>query len=383
MSLLEFAYRQLLVSPEQLRLCRQTNSVAEFLATLKSLWDIPTMTDDELLGELRALNQRPLEMDANALAAQWLPYRYHAQSRSLYWCLPNGRAIEPFQDQAIANYRQQLVNQLLVPKTTLSSALMSPLMIEAPSPAGFIFHLSRCGSTLVSGSIAELAGASVLSESPVLTECLLDSRLSRDDQAQLLLRLIQWQARALAPFVQGVQQLVIKWNAWDIFRWPLIRALFPQVPVGLLVRDPVEILASHERTAGRHMAGDPSMSGFHPLFEPAGDHSLLQMRVRILRGLLMEMQRWCGEPGVRVVDYCQLSNRTLLDLMGHFCLSPSDSERASIHQRMGYNAKELNQVFSSDSRQKQSMFTAAEREYIRTTLMPYYQALYDLRWPIE
>lgn len=376
---LEKSYRQLLVSPEQLAVCRQASSVAEFLATLKSSCQLPAMSDDALLGELNKLNQQIMDIDPNTLAGQWLPYRYHAKTRSISWCIPDGRATEPFQDQTITRYREQLVNQLLAPKTSLSSLLESRLAVPELFPAGFIFHLSRCGSTLVSGSIMELASASVLSESPALTECLLDKSLTQEEQRKLLSLLMQLQAKAVAPFVQGdAQRLVIKWNAWDILQWPLIRSLFPHVPVIFLIRNPVEILASHQKSAGRHMAGDPSMAAFDGSFALANGENMLAMRTRVLQNLLAEMKRWCQQPRVQVVDYQQLTEKTIVNVMGVFSLLPTSSEHEAITKRMGYNAKELGQSFSSDSHLKQLTFNSVEREQIYAAAMPLYESLQKL-----
>lgn len=376
---LEHHYRQLIASPELLAKCRQAGSVTEFLTILKSIWQLSAFSDDALLGELNKLNQQIIDIDANTLVGQWLPYRYHPKTRSISWCIPDGRATEPFQDQTIVRYREQLVNQLLAPKTSLSSLLESRLTVPELSPAGFIFHLSRCGSTLVSGSIMELASASVLSESPALTECLLDTSLTQEEQRELLLLLMRLQAQAVAPFVQGdVQHLVVKWNAWDILQWPLIRSLFPQAPVIFLIRNPVEILASHQKSAGRHMAGDPSMAAFDGSFALANGEDMLAMRTRVLQNLFSEMKRWCWQPGVQVIDYRQLSGKTIVDVLKIFSLLPTTSEREAITKRMGFNAKELGQSFSSDSHQKQLAFSAVEREHIYTAAMPLYASLLEL-----
>lgn len=376
---LENHYRQLLASPDLLAKCRQTGSVADFLAVVKTAWQLPAISDDALLVELNQLNQRIIDIDVNNLAGQWLPYRYHIKTRSVSWCIPIGRALEPFQDQTITRYRGQLVNQLLVPKTSLSSLLEARLDISALSPAGFIFHLSRCGSTLLSGSMMELASTSVLSESPALTECLLDRGLSPEEKRKLLTLLMQLQAQAVAPFVPGdVQHLVIKWNAWDILQWPLIRSLFPQVPAIFLIRNPIEILASHQKSAGRHMAGDSSMAVFDKSFALADGENILAMRTRVLQKLLAEMKRWCQQPGVQLVDYRQLSEKTIVDVMEIFSLLPTASERDAISKRMGFNAKELSQSFSPDSHQKQQAFNNVEREQICSALIPLYESLQTL-----
>lgn len=373
---LEHNYRQLLSSPELLSSCQRTKSIPEFLTILKSVWNFPAISDDSLLGELQNLNQQIIDVNVNQLAGQWLPYRYHAKPRSISWCIPDGPAFEPFQDQTITRYRQQLINQLLSPKTSLSSLLEAHLDAPAISPTGFIFHLSRCGSTLVSGSGMELASANVLSESPPLTECLLDTSLTQDEKQKLLMLLLQLQAQAILPFIQSdAQQLIVKWNAWDILQWPLIRSLYPQVPVIFLTRKPVEILASHQKSTGRHMAGDPAMATFDESFALASGENMLAMRIRVLKNLLIHMNRWCQEPGVQVIDYRQLTQKTILDVIGIFALSPTSGEREAIAARMGFNSKELSQSFSSDSDQKQLVFNTQEREQICTALMPLYDSL--------
>lgn len=373
---LEHHYRQLLASPELLVKCRQAGSVAEFLTILKSIWQLSALSDDALLGELYKLNQQIMDMDVNKLAGQWLPYRYHAKTRSISWCMPDGRATEPFQDQTIVRYREQLVNQLLAPKTTIASLLASPFATQVLQPAGFIFHLSRCGSTLVSGSITELASASVLSESPALTECLLDTSLAKEEQRQLLQNLIQWQARAVAPFVTGAQQLVIKWNAWDIFCWPMIRALYPQVPVLLLVRDPVEILASHQRSVGRHMAGDISMVDFHPVFKWDTQASLLENRIKVLERISAVMAGIIHEPGVILMDYSHINPASIQRIHEHFNLTANPVEQLAIRERMKRHSKEPERQFQPDTAQKQQLFNPQEREAIVTGLMSVYRQLF-------
>ena len=134
MSDLTHAYRELLLSPEKLEACRRAESVSALLSQIKFFWQANELSDDALLGKLSQLNQQPQDMDANQLAATWLPYRYDAKNHIIAWCLPNGSATEPFQDQTISRYRQQLVNQLLNPKTTVASALGGRRLNRANRP---------------------------------------------------------------------------------------------------------------------------------------------------------------------------------------------------------------------------------------------------------
>ncbi|MDR7089974.1 sulfotransferase family protein [Cellvibrio fibrivorans] len=373
MSELFSAYCELISSPAQLERCQEAVSVSELLSVIKKLWQQTTLSDDQLLAELAQLNQLVLDSDKIQLAGNWLPYRYHAKNRCIHWCLPAGHATEPFQDETISRYRQTvLVNQFITPKTALSSLDVQAQAVQPITPAGFIFHLSRCGSTLISGCLSELDTTCVFSESPVLTEILLDQTLKEAAQQQHLQQLINLQA-SVFPTRPDV---VIKWNAWDIFRWDLIRANYPQVPVVFLVRNPVEILASHHRSAGRHMIGDPSLADYHPVFAGWDDAgTLLAKRVQVLHGLLWAMHDCYPGQGGLVVDYCQLNVDTITTLFQFLEIAFDELGFFKIQARMQFHSKSPGQVFLPDAEKKQSLFTRQEQEKIQAHLSSTYNRL--------
>lgn len=365
-------YKELLVSPARLARCTAAVSVAELFALLKRWWRREDWSSASLIRQLSICNQQSLELDTRLLAAHWLPYRYHAKTRSISWCLPKGRPTEPFFDEYIGRCRQLPVNQFLQPKTGLEQASDEMNKDHARAPAGFIFHVSRCGSTLVSGALAELDRVHVLSEPPLLTEALLAPGLIADERRQLLQTLMALQCRRL-PASKAV---VVKWNAWDLFHWSLIRTLYPRTPVLLLMRDPVEVLASHERRAGRHMAGDPSLAELNQVFSGMrANESLLDVRARVLGSLLDIMNDVCEEPGVMVADYTQLNAKLVRAAGLHFGISMSDTEYLRVRKRMRLHSKEPGSRFRPDGRHKRQRFSACERDSIRRELGPLYGRL--------
>ncbi len=374
-------YQTLVISPTQLALCRTVNSVPQLLAVLKQLWQRQDLTDEQLLAQLHECNQQLLKVSGDLLAQQWIPYSYHARSRNIFWCLPDGRATEPFHDQFISRCRQRiLLNQLLVPRTQLSLSETSPNELGQTEfqPAGFVFHLSRCGSTLVSGSFAEIEHASVLSESQLLTEFVLDPTLSEHEKQQCLPNLIRWQGEGGKESGKTSKpQVLIKWNAWDIFSWQMIRKLYSQTPVVLLVRNPEEILASHHRNAGRHMSGDPSLKCVHPVFGDTNS-SLLDFRIGVLSALQKAMLVTSTEDGVMVVDYRQLNAAGIQRISEHFGIALESAVLKCIQQRMQRHSKEPERRFSPDSLQKQQVFNPAEQNRIRQHLLPAFQELQAL-----
>lgn len=373
MSHLFSAYCELISSPRQIALCQKATSVSELLAIIKNLWQQPTLSDDQLITELAQLNKTMIEDDRVQLAGSWLPYRYHAKSRTLYWCLPDGHATEPFQDETISRYRQTiLLNQFITPKTSLSTLDIHAQAVQPITPAGFIFHLSRCGSTLISGCLSELDNTCIFSESPVLTEILLDQTLGEIAQQKSLQQLITLQSSVFP----SRPHVVIKWNAWDIFRCGLIRAIYPQVPVIFLVRNPVEILASHQRLVGRHMSGDANLADCHPVFKNwSSTGELLEKRMQVLHEFLRAMRNFYPEKHGCLIDYRQLDANTMAQLVQFFGINIDESGILKIQKRMRFHSKSPHQSFIPDAKKKQSLFNLQEQATIQMHLAPAYNRL--------
>ena len=365
------AYCTLISSPAQLAQCREAHSLTALLQVIKTLWNIHSVDDNQLFAELNQLNRKILDDPSVQLAGTWLPYRYHAKSRSIYWCIPDGHATEPFQDESISRYHQKiLLNTIIQPRTSLDNLSHQAHRVAKAQPAGFIFHLSRCGSTLVSGCLSELDSTCVLSESPVLTEVLLDRQLDDATQQLYLQNLIDLQASAF----HDRPKIIIKWNAWDIFHQKLIRATYPSVPTLFLVRNPVEILASHQRSSGRHMSGDPSLGGVDFVFNgnTATPLPLLDFRIRVLQRLMTEMQLTSTREQDLRLDYRQLNFEQLVDICAFFRIPLSELEAERIRSRLAFHSKFPAQRFHNDSTEKQNLFSSYDMTRMQQSLMPQY-----------
>jgi len=366
------AYHALLRSRSQLALCRQAPSVADLLAALRSLWGVAEASDASLLQAIDALNREPLPDDVAAdMAGIWLPRHYRVRTQRFQWCLPDGPATEPFHDDYLMRcWQSTTLNQLITPTTSARSLTSSAGRVPRAQPAGFILHLSRCGSTLLSGCLSELDDAVVFSESPVLTEVLVDPALSPQGKQAYVQCLIDLKA-SLFPG----RRVVVKWNAWDTFQWDLLRGLYPAVPVVALVRDPVEILASHHALAGRHMSGDPSLACIAPVFSGFSAASVLEHRIGVLEGLMQAMLSIEASPRMARVDYAQLNADTIERTACMFGLHCDAAGRLRMEQRMRSNAKLPGTRFEPDSARKAAVFDAAESQLIRQRLSWLHQSL--------
>jgi hypothetical protein len=107
------------------------------------------------------------------------------------------------------------------------------------SPAGLIFHVARCGSTLVSQMLKQHPHISVYSEPQSFNELLVSARLF--DRAFVVAAL-----RSLGGcFARHAgQQYSVKLSSWNTLYCDILCEAFPSTPWALCVRDPVEVCVS-------------------------------------------------------------------------------------------------------------------------------------------
>ena len=114
--------------------------------------------------------------------------------------------------------------------------------------AGFIFHMSRCGSTLISQMLAASESNVVASEpaplDAVLRAHIHDPQLPRARQV----RWVRGMVAALGQSRAGAERhLFVKLDSWHVHQADLLREAFPHAPFLFLYREPVEVMASHAR----------------------------------------------------------------------------------------------------------------------------------------
>lgn len=179
-------------------------------------------------------------MTPEALAG-WTPVSFNSDTPvpSVDWGdLRQIRFSDPFFDQTVARWAGGPAPQL---RRTDLDALA--LFDQSPSldPSAFIFHLSRCGSTLVSRLLAQVPGTLVVAEPGPLNDLLLADFVDETVQVPLLRRMV----RALGRIRFGDEaRYVLKLSSWNITRADLFRRAFPATPIIWVQRNPVEVMAS-------------------------------------------------------------------------------------------------------------------------------------------
>jgi hypothetical protein len=211
----------------------------------------------------------------------------------------------------------------------------APVETAGPPPAGLVFHLSRCGSTLLSAMFTA-AGYRVIREAPAIDEV-----LGAGNPA--------WVRRVVTAFGDG-QPYIVKLDSWNIHRLPLIQEAFPGAPWMFLFRDPVEVMASHLRLPGKQAlpgAIDPGTLGM--TLQDVTSLSRGEWLARVLAGICRSAV--AGTEGL-FVDYRQLPDAAWDRIGRHFGLSLTRSQVEAMRGAALIDAKRPSLTFQDDTAQK-------------------------------
>jgi hypothetical protein len=310
----------------------------------------------------------------------WVPIRLYWHEDQLWvdWGYVGSRPFTaPFFDQEIDACVANPANALFRHQTSIEP--LSAMRSELPccAPTGFVFHLSRCGSTLVSQMLAAVPENIVLSE-PSIIDWILRAHVERpnvtDQQRVAWLRDVIY---ALGQKRSAVaRHCFVKFYAWHILALPLIKQAFPDVPWVFMYRDPVEVIVSQRRHPAAQMIPVSSYvrllgvdwTGNGPL---AQDEYCARVLARL--GQAAVDQLGCGQ-GL-LLNYNQLPSAVFSALLGHFKVGYSTTNSEKMRAASGFNAKDPKVPFAQDSTEKQEQATDELRQIARQWVSPVYERL--------
>jgi hypothetical protein len=209
-------------------------------------------------------------------------------------------------------------------------------------PDGFIFHMSRCGSTLVARMLAALPGTALVSEAAPL-----------DAIVRLALGADWPEARGIAALRAMVGALggrpsaryVVKLNSWHALALPLFRLAFPDVPWLFLYRDPAEILASQMAERGTELTPEIVPSRLYGIDNgtelPAEVYCALVLE-RIGAAALAQK-----DGGGLFVDHADLPGAVAGAILPHFGIAPDEATGAAMAPVAGRDAKHPARPFAA------------------------------------
>jgi hypothetical protein len=287
--------------------------------------------------------------------AGWTPFRagWSAGRMAVDWCHFGARRfVEPFFYESVALAMTEPFNMAFQQRTPIEALASLPPGVPI---GGFIFHMSRCGSTLCTQALALLAENIVLSEAAPVNAVLRAPEFGpadTEDTAAWLAGMINAFAQPRSP---DERRLFVKFGAANALDLPLILRAFPRVPWIFLYRDPVEILASHEIEGS---------ADFLPGAIPAqrlglrGNEPWALASPRYIAYCLAAIgQAALAASGSNArglfLHYRQLPDALWDALPAHFGFALSQSARAAFTERARHHGKRPGAPFADDTAAKQ------------------------------
>jgi hypothetical protein len=304
----------------------------------------------------------------------WLPIRLwqEAGQWQVDWCwFGDTRLHQPFFRDAVEDALRLPFNQAFRRTTALSTLADWQVCSPGLTPSAFIFHASRCGSTLISQMLAQLDNHIVISEPPPLDALLRSDLPAVERRAAIKGLLSAYGQRRLG----SEQRLVIKLDAWNITELPVLRECFPETPWLFVYRDPLEIAVSHLRRPGMHMV--PGMIGASGLDDELPFDSCEDYIARRVGRLLVSGLAQCRAFGGLAVNYSELPQAMAGQLAAFFALDLE--QRRQVFAAVGQHAKQPSQVFVADSDGKRREASTLLNERIQQWALEPYKALEKMR----
>jgi hypothetical protein len=340
-------------------------------------------TADDVLAALRgARRTRRRQVTTPASAADlagWIPCAVDwAHGRpEVEWCyVGDKRFLEPFFETTIARCARQPFSAFFRLRTSMEAVTAVQSASPGVRPTGFIFHMSRCGSTLVGQMLAALPQCIVLSEPPPIDGMLRgasrDVRVSDAQRVGWLRALIGALGQRRTASETG---LFVKFDSWHTLDLPLIERAFPDVPWIFLYRDPIEVIASHLRQPGSQMIPGLVPAAVFGLNGAATLHSgdyCIKVLAEVCRAALSHLQ--LSKRGA-AINYRRLPDAVWSEMATHFGLAFSAEDRDRMRHASAFDAKTPALLFEDDSEAKRRSVPEVYRQLTNEVLLPIHERL--------
>lgn len=305
-----------------------------------------------------------------------LPARAALHPTGLYLAL---RQIDPAELQDA--FMQETIARLPAPETIVQIS-KEDIGKAAPdtAPAGLIFHVARCGSTLISQLLKKHDKLVVYAEPLPVNEILLPPhKWPRHELIAALRSLGDAFARhAGKPYV-------LKFSSWNTLFCDILTEAFPESPWVLSLRDPVEVGVSLLSQTPGWLRDSARPSGqFGGFIDPDGASKSPEEFVARLYGAFCEAAGRLDPRRGRLVRYETLPAAVWDIVAPHFSLSIDGRQRDRMAEAARINSKApvgMASGFTGDIATKQAAASTGLRRAIDSFARPQLEHLERLHAP--
>lgn len=310
----------------------------------------------------------------------WSPGRIFQDENGAFmvdWIfLGKERFTAPFHNDTLEDRLREPFNQLFTRQTPIEFLGEIYEKSKGIKPNGFIFHVSRCGSTLVSQMLAALEKNIVISEASPIDKII---RANVSDEQKIVW--LRWMMNALANKRFEVEQnFFVKFDSWSVLDLPLIEKAFPEVSWIFMYRNPVEVIVSNIRQPGAQMI--PSAIG--KIFPNLNLYEILQFSIeerfaRTIAAFCSSAIENADSKLGKFINYNQLPEAVTGEICEHFGVSFTDEEIEKIKGSSKFSAKSPQQKFSPDSENKRKEASEKVVHFAESLVDPLYEKLEEVR----
>jgi hypothetical protein len=323
----------------------------------------------------------------------WLPVDAVVANERPGLCWMDMRGVklsEPFFQQTVERLRAELPTRQEI-FTEFDALVQLEKISDSLRPSGFIFHSSRCGSTLVANAFKALGNSIVISEAYAIDK--LVGRFSTDGAdggvKELLYSIfVRGAVNALGQRTTGKERhFFVKFSSCSVAQLARIQRVWPDVPWLFLYRDPTETIVSN-------------LSSIPEWLEPGNEARVLADIIGSSEAEVNRMGReeLCARAIARfysnayqlangngmLLNYNQLSLPVLLSVIMFFKITPSTGEIEAVTRASQVYSKDSRseRAFIADSDTKQLVASALVREMAERWATGPYQLLEQKRTEI-
>jgi hypothetical protein len=302
----------------------------------------------------------------------------------LWWMDMSGVSLaEPFFQQTVERAKMDGKRRELF--TEFDVLLQLEKQLDSVQPTGFIFHSSRCGSTLVANACRAINNSIVLSEANAIDKLIARFITDTGDiKTSLYSVFLRGVVNVLAQRRAGNEEhLFIKFACCSFAQIEQIRRIWPNVPWLFLYRDPVETIVSNVRDVPPWLLDDDRRV-LAAIVGTSADEvagmSYEELCARTIGSLFSTAHRLAND-GQLLLNYKQLSVSVISSVLRFFKVSPSTAELETIERESQVYSKEayVKRTFSADTDAKQKLASGAAREAAAKWATEPYQLLEQKR----
>ena len=314
----------------------------------------------------------------------WVPCRVYGQHGrpSVDWCyLGEDGFTEPFFEDTIRRALRRPFNLLFRHQTPIDVLGEWRAVQPGLAPTGFIFHMSRCGSTLIARVLAALPRHVVISEAgpidAVLRANFHDGTAAPDGTDDRRVSWLQWMISALGQRRRGDEgHFFVKFDSWSALSLPLVARAFPSVPWIFVYRNPVDVIMSHVKHRGAQMVSalvEPELFQMDraTAIELPFEEYAARVLASICRAALAPLRAGAG----LAVDYVELPDAIWSSLPQYWGFDVTAADRDTMKEAARYDAKRPQFLFADDTAATPRGATILARQVADAWMGPLYEEL--------